>query len=118
MQVNITITGEDLDPLIAARQLRLMAKMIEQGTVHADGFNIEYMGPYSLDVDLGMEFQHGDYQDAEGNLIHVANDHVVNVTWANKDAEIEEMDIPVVDWVAEHGEIKPAGHGEGHHHEH
>lgn len=118
MQVNISFQGENLEPYHAARQLRLMAKMIEMGTVHAEGFNIEYMGEYSLDVDLGSEFPHGDYQDAEGNLLHVANDLVVNVTWATPGAEIEEVSVPVVDWIEKHGEIKPAGHGEGHHHEH
>lgn len=116
MQLNITIQGEELESEQAARQLRLLAKMVDQGVVHSEGFNIEYMGEWTLDVDFGSEFPHGDYQDAEGNLLHVANDHVVNVTWANKNAEVEEVNIPVADWVAKHGEIHPAGEGEGHHH--
>ena len=118
MQVNINITGDELDHEMAARQLRLMAKMVEQGMMHVEGFSIDFMGPFMLDVDLGGEFPHGDYQDEEGNLLHVANDHVVNVTWASKNAEVEEVNIAVADWVEEHGPIKPAGHGEGHHHEH
>jgi hypothetical protein len=118
MQLNISIAGEQLESQQAANQLRLMAKMVEAGVVHADGFNIEYMGEFSLDVDFGGEFPHGDYQDAEGNLLHVANDHVVNVTWASKGAEVEEVSIPVEEWIEKHGEIQPAGHGEGHHHDH
>ena len=119
MQLNISIKGEELESGGAAKQLRLLAKMVDQGIVHAEGFSIEYMGEFSLDVDFGGEFPHGDFQDAEGNLIHIANDHVVNVTWANKDADIEEVNTPVVDWIEAHGEIHPAGGGgEGHHHEH
>lgn len=118
MQIAITIEGEHLESRAAAKQLHQLADMVRGGVVHAEGFNIEYMGEFRLDVDFGGEFPHGDYQDAEGNLLHVANDHVVNVTWANKNAEVEEVEIPVADWVAQHGEIKPAGEGEGHHHEH
>jgi hypothetical protein len=115
MQININLTGEQLNSPIAARQLRVIAKMVESGVVHAEGFNIEYMGEFSVDVDFGSDYPHGDYQDAEGNLIHVASDEVVNVTWANKNAEVEEVEIPVEEWIEKHGEIKPAGSGEGHH---
>jgi hypothetical protein len=76
------------------------------------------MGDYSLDVDPGSEFPHGDFQDAEGNLLHVAGDHVVMVHWASKEGESEDVEIPVADWVAKHGEIHPAGEGEGEGHHH
>jgi hypothetical protein len=115
MQLNITIQGEELESQQAAKQLRLLARMVKEGVVHSEGFNIEYMGDWSLDVDFGSEFPHGDYQDAEGNLLHVANDTVVSVNWASKGGESEVVEISVVDWVAKHGEIQPAGSGEGRH---
>jgi hypothetical protein len=113
MEVAITIQGENLEPYHAAKQLRLLAKMIEHGTVHSEGFNIEYMGEYHLDIDLGSAFPHGDYQDAEGNLLHIHNDVVVNVTWASKNAEVEDVEISAYEWAKEHGAIRRAGEAEG-----
>lgn len=112
MEININITGE-LDALMAAKQIRLIADMVKHGVMHVEGYNISYMGTFNLDVDLG-EYPHGDYQDEEGNLLHIAGDHVINVTWASKDAEVEEVDVPVEDWISEHGQIHPAGHGHSH----
>lgn len=112
MQLNISIHGEDLNSRLAAKQLHLLAEMIKGGTVHADGFNIEYGGEFELDVDFGSQFPHGDYTDGKGNLVHVANDEVVHVTWAGK-ADQESVSVPVEEWVEAHGALQMAGHEHG-----
>jgi len=120
MQITINIVGDELDSKLAAKHLHMLADQVKAGVVHAEGFSIDFMGDYSLDVDYGTAFPHGDYQDAEGNLVHVANDAVVNVTWANKDAEVEEVNVPIGEWMEDHGQLHPAGHDHGHEggHEH
>jgi hypothetical protein len=110
MQINISLEGEEMTPKQAAKQLHQLAEMVRTGLVHVDGFNIDALGAFSLDVDYGDVWPHGDYRDTEGNLLHVANDTVVRVTWANKDAETEEIEIPGTLWVKEHGALTPAGH--------
>lgn len=114
MQISISINGTNPDLRAAGKQLHLLADQMKAGVVHVEGFNVDFMGEFSLDVDLGDVYAHGDYQDGEGNLLHVANDHVVNVTWANKDAEVEQVEVLVEDWMEKHGRIYPAGRpGEG-----
>jgi hypothetical protein len=120
MQINIVIKGDELDSRTAAKQMRTLAALVKDGALVADGYNIEYDGTFHFDVDFGDAYPHGDYTDAEGNLLHIANDHVVNVTWAKTGAEQEDVNVPVEDWIKEHGGIFPAGHahGEAEGHEH
>lgn len=113
MQIHISLEGEEMTQESAAKQIHLIARMVKHGIVHVDGFNIDEVGAFSLDVDFGDVWPHGDYRDKEGNLLHVANDTVVRVTWANKNAETEEVEIPGTLWVQKHGAMTPAGH-DGH----
>lgn len=119
VSVAVTIEGQELTFKKAARQLRVLADMVESGMMNADGFNWLYGGEYTLDVMTPASFPHGDYQDAEGNLVHIgADDHVINVTWANKGAEQEDFadkDVHAFDWIREHGPLRPAGQGEADH---
>ena len=121
--VHITIEGEDLTLKKAAKQLRVFADMLDQGMMSAEGFSWKAGGEYNMVVVLPSSFPHGDYQDAEGNLVHVGeNDHIISVVLANKDAEqleLSEQDVHVYDWIKEHGPLRPAGSGEpteGHEH--
>lgn len=123
--VHINLEGEELTFKKAARQLRVFADMIDAGMMSADGFNWNTGGEYNMVVVLPSAYPHGDYQDREGNLVHVgASDHIISVVWANKDAETEdlsEQDVHVYDWIKEHGPLRPAGAGEapeGHDHGH
>lgn len=121
--VTISIEGQDLTFKKAAKQLRVLADMVEAGMMDADGFNWLYGGDYSLAVETPPSFPHGDYQDAEGNLVHVGgDDHIINVTWAKKGAKQEDFsdkDVHVFEWIQEHGPLTPAGSDEAdEHHEH
>ena len=121
--VHITIEGDELTWKKAARQLRVMADLLDTTkSLHVEGFSWDFGGDYEMDVILPDSFPHGDYHDSEGNLIHVGEgDMIVNVTWANKDAEIEAVeDTHVYQWIQQHGPLKRAGSGEaeeGHHHD-
>jgi predicted metallo-beta-lactamase superfamily hydrolase len=118
--VDLHIEGQELTFKRAAKQLRVLADMVEAGMMNADGFNWKYGGEYQMNVETPPSFPHGDYQDREGNLVHVgANDHIVSVVWANKDAETEDMgdkDVHAFEWIREHGPLRPAGSGEAHPH--
>lgn len=120
--VSVSIEGHDLTFKRAAKQLRVLADMLEAGMMGADGFNWFYGGEYNMSVDLPSAFPHGDYTDMEGNLIHVgADDHIINVTWAKKGAKQEDFsdkDMHVFEWIQEHGPLTPAGEGEADGHEH
>lgn len=120
-EVNVSIVGQELTFKKAAQQLRVIADMVEAKMMSADGFNWGYGGEYELTIDLPSAFPHGDYQDSEGNLVHVGQaDHVINVTWANKNAEqedVSEQDIHVFEWIKDHGPLKPAGSGEAEGHD-
>lgn len=120
--VNISIEGQDLTFEKAAKQLHVLADMVGAGMMNADGFNWHYGGEYTLDVETPPSFPHGDYQDAEGNLVHVgANDHIINVTYAKKGAKQEnfsDKDVHVFEWIQEHGPLLPAGEGEADGHSH
>lgn len=119
--VHITIDGEELTWKKAARQLRIMADALDAHSLHLEGFNWDYSGDYEMTVMMPDSFPHGDYQDAEGNLVHIADgDRVVHVTWANKDAEQEEVTADdgtpgmfVYNWIQAHGgPLRPAGSGD------
>jgi hypothetical protein len=120
--VTVSIEGQELTFKKAAKQLRVIADMVEAGMMDADGFNWLYGGEYSLSVNTPPSFPHGDYTDMEGNLVHIgADDHVINVTWAKKGAKQEDLadqDIHVFEWIKEHGPLTPAGSGEAEGHEH
>lgn len=120
--VSINIEGQELTFKRAAKQLRVLADMVEAGMMNADGFNWLYGGEYNLNVETPAAFPHGDYQDSEGNLVHVGHDdHIISVTWANKNAEQEnlaERDVHAFEWVKEHGPLRPAGSGEAEPHSH
>lgn len=119
--VDISFNGEELTWKKAAKQLRIFADMLENQTLHTEGFNWAYSGEFNMDVLLPDSFAHGDYQDPEGNLVHVNHDHVVSVIWANKGAEREDLeDTHVWEWVRDHGPLTRAGSdtAEGHNHDH
>lgn len=116
--VHITINGEELTWKRAAKQLRILADLLEAHTLDSKGFNWQYGGDYEMQVMMTDMWPHGDYQDAEGNLLHIHDDVVVSVIWANKGAEKEEVEIPAHTWAQEHGPITPAGQGEAPEHEH
>jgi hypothetical protein len=112
--IHITINGDELTWATAARQLRTLAELVEAKSMSAEGFNWEYGGEYNLQVIMPDMFDHGDYQDAEGNLIHIADDEVISCVWASKGAESETLDppIPAWKWAQEHGPLTRAGIGE------
>lgn len=122
--VHVFVEGQELTFKKAAKQLRLLADMVEAGMMGAEGFNWSYGGEYELTVELPASFPHGDYQDGEGNLVHIGNDDmVINVTWANKDAaqeDVADQEIHAFNWIQEHGPLRRAGSGEaeGHTHDH
>lgn len=108
--VMITFHGDELTWDLAAKQLRLFADMLDAQTLHTEGFNWQYGGDYAMNVMMPDAYSHGDYQDEEGNLLHVNNDHVVSVNWANKQGEREDLeDVHVFEWIRDHGPIKRAG---------
>lgn len=113
--VHIMISGDDLTWKRAAKQLRAMATMLDAKMMGADGFCWSSDGEYQMTVTLPDSFPHGDYQDGEGNLVHIGNeDMVINVTWANKDAEqedVSEQEIHAFKWIQDHGPLRPAGSG-------
>jgi len=92
----------------AAMDALMCAKMIEMGMSIGNGFNPN--GGVLWDMEKVADvYDHGDYRDEEGNLLHVSRDNVVHVTWANAEANTEDVDIPVEKWVLEHGELTAAG---------
>jgi hypothetical protein len=91
----------------AAQHAILCAKMIDMGMTIGNGFNPEGGVLWDLEV-TPPEYEHGDYRDEAGNLIHVSRDNVVHVTWANAEAKTEDIDVPVAEWIEQHGEITSA----------
>lgn len=118
--VHITISGDELTWDTAARQLRTLADLLDAHTLSAEGFNWKYGGDYEMHVHMPDMFSHGDWQDGEGNLIHISDDQVIGVIWAGKDAESETLETPVpaFEWAQKHGALVPAGAGEAQDHEH
>jgi hypothetical protein len=90
--------------------------------MNANGFNWDYGGEYNMLLMPPTQFPHGDYQDAEGNLVHVGEDeHIINVIWAGKNAEAEDVadqDLSTMDWMQDHGPLRRAGSVEGHDEDH
>jgi hypothetical protein len=104
MKYVVTIETDDDDA--ASVHLMMAAAMVKIGVTGASGFNPEGSTAFHIDVtDDDDDPSHGDYSDAEGNLLHVHQDKVVHVTWA-KTAKVEhDVDTPVTTWVEEHGVI-------------
>jgi hypothetical protein len=105
--VKFVIKIEADDNEQAAMHAMMCSKMIEMGMTLGNGFNPTGGVLWDLEVTPDT-YEHGDYRDEEGNLIHVSRDSVVHVTWANAEAKTEDIDVPVNDWIAEHGEITSA----------
>lgn len=116
MEINITIGGEELNSKLAAKQLHLIADMVKAGSVHSVGFNIEYMGEYSFDVDFDSDgsHPHTDYWDGEHNHLHVDEEGVI-ISRQGPDAEdgtpdveqMHEKGITIATWAKDHGGITP-----------
>jgi hypothetical protein len=103
MKYVVTIETDDADD--AAVHMVMLAKMISMGTTGASGFNPAGNTAWHIDVTEEDDPSHGDYTDAEGNLLHVHDEKVVHVTWA-KSAKVEhDVDTPITTWVEEHGVI-------------
>lgn len=113
MELNVNLAGEHLESRAAAKQLHLIADMVKAGVTQMDGFSIEYLGTFSMDVDFesdGPHAHHHDYLDGEGNHVHVNAEGTI-VLLRKKDSEeveqIFEQGIKLPEWAAEHGGVTP-----------
>lgn len=102
--MKITVTIEADERSSAAAHLILAGKMIAMGMGEASGYNEEDATAWNLTVE-DDEWPHGDYHDEKGNLLHVHKDHVVHVTRANGNADTENVNVPVDEWMDEYGTL-------------
>jgi hypothetical protein len=105
MKYVVTVETDDVDN--AAVHIVMAAKMVQMGTTGASGFNPDGNTAWHIDVSEDDEHDpsHGDYTDAEGNLLHVHDEKVVHVTWAKTAKVQHDVDTPLTTWVEEHGVI-------------
>jgi hypothetical protein len=116
MEITITIAGEELNSKLAAKQLRMIADMVKGGSVAGSGFNIEYLGEFSFEVDFESDgtHPHTDYWDGEHNHIHVDDEGIV-ISRRGPDKEdgtgdlenLHDKGITVAEWAKAHGGITP-----------
>lgn len=112
MEININIAGEELNSKLAAKELHRIADMVRGGVTEMSGFNIGYLGAFSVEVDFESNgpLPHADFRDGEGNHIHVDEDGFVVFRLA-PDAEepeiLREKNITVAEWSKDHGGITP-----------
>ena len=95
------------DPVTTGEVLENVASLVRMGATDAMGVLNDGEVMWNM-VTTEYTYDHGDYRDDEGNLIHVHDDMVVHVTWAGVGAKQEEVNIDVGTWMEEHGAITPA----------
>jgi hypothetical protein len=102
---NIEVLAEDIG--LAAEIIANIAEQVRIGVTDSTGVVMEGEGAFMVSHHKDV-YDHGDYTDAEGNMVHVHNDAVVSVVWA-KGAKSEDFDtpIPVDKWNEDHGNITP-----------
>jgi len=127
MEININIAGEDLDHKNAAKQLHLIADMIRSGVSDVQGFSMEYVGSFMMNIDYESNggHDHTDYWDGEHNHLHVDEEGII-ISRQGPDApdgtvdveQLHEKGIKITDWAKDHGGITPFDTPEAHGHEH
>lgn len=102
---NIEVLAEDIG--LAAEIIANIAEQVRIGVTDSTGVVMDGEGAFMVTHHDDM-YDHGDYTDGEGNMVHVHNDNVVSVVWA-KGAESEDLNppVPVDKWNEEHGNITP-----------
>jgi hypothetical protein len=113
MEITVSIAGEELESRGAAKQLHLIADMVKAGVTQMDGFSIDFMGTFSMDVDFesdGPAAHHHDYVDGEGNHVHVNAEGVIILRRIAETDEVEQLfekGIKLPEWAKEHGGVTP-----------
>lgn len=114
MQIMITLHVPD--PMMGILQAEAILAQLKAGNDSGSGSG---MGPSFWDLtSVEDEYRHGDYRDAEGNLLHIAQDHVIEATLAKHDAKQIEPNMHVQSWIHMHGEVTFVSEHEDHDHEH
>lgn len=116
MEININIAGEQLNSKLAAKELYRIADMVKGGVTDMSGFNIGYLGAFSIEVDFESNgpLPHADFWDGEHNHIHVDEEGFVvfrrgpDKEDGTEDVEqLRDQNITVAEWSKEHGGITP-----------
>ena len=102
--MKITMEINTDDPMMAVMTAESLVAQLRAGTQQAKG---EAAGSTFWEITTDPDdYEHGDYTDAEGNLLHIRNDHVVSVTHAKEGADQTNPNMPVWFWIHEHGEVQ------------
>ena len=104
------------DPMMGILQAEAVLAQLKAGNSDGEG---QGMGPTFWELHtVEDQYPHGDYRDEEGNLLHVAQDHVIEATLAKHEARQIEPGILVDEWIEMHGKVTFVSAHEDHDHEH
>jgi len=119
MQIVIQLSVPD--PIMAGMQADSIASMIKAGVTDAQGSG---HGNTFFSIDTtDDDYEHGDYRDEKGNLVHIVHDHIVTCTWAKEGAPQTEPGVSVYVWEQQYGaltlvEAEDGDDQDGHGHQH
>jgi hypothetical protein len=103
-QYKIEIHSNDSEE--ASLILQNLSSMVALGTSFLTGGIDESAALFRLET-TEFTYDHGDFIDTEGNLLHIHEDTVTHVTWA-KTADQEDVEVDVAEWIEKHGVITDA----------